>query len=199
MALLPGLRAALEAHFHCPALDVYSMNECGPVAVGDPDGHALLQHRLYVEILDGDGNPCPPGARGEVTLTGGLNFFLPLLRYRTNDYASLSFRGMLPVLVGLEGRQPVLFRGAGGQTLNNLDVTNALNPFALPQYTLHQASDGALQLRVLNSFVNQAQVREVLLSLFGPNQNLTIEEVDSFGDKVVQYTSELMLGGNLSE
>jgi phenylacetate-CoA ligase len=191
MALLPGLREELQRHFGCPVLDVYSMNECGPIAVAADDGHVLLQHRLYVEILDPDGNPCPPGERGEVTLTGGLNFYLPLLRYRTNDYASLAFRGTRPVLVGLEGRQPVLYHGANGQVLNNLDVTNALNSFALPQYTLHQAEDGALVLRVLDAPVEHAQMRAALLALFGPAQALTIETVDSFGDKVIQYTSAL--------
>ena len=35
--------------------------------------------------------PVPAGERGEITLTGGFNFCLPLLRYRTGDFASLDF------------------------------------------------------------------------------------------------------------
>ena len=63
MMLLPGMRARLEQRFDCPVLDIYSLNEVGPVAVYDDaaGGHVLLQHRLYVEILDGEGKP---GARG---------------------------------------------------------------------------------------------------------------------------------------
>jgi fatty-acyl-CoA synthase len=58
-------------------LDLYSMNEAGPVAVADPQagGHVLLQHTLYVEILDEAGQPVPTGTRGEITLTGGFNVF----------------------------------------------------------------------------------------------------------------------------
>jgi phenylacetate-coenzyme A ligase PaaK-like adenylate-forming protein len=33
------------------------------------------------------------GERGEVTPTGGFNFCLPLLRYRTGDYPRLLRRG----------------------------------------------------------------------------------------------------------
>src|SRR5262249_30239788 len=84
MTLVPGLRQQLEQRFNCPVLDVYSMNEAGPIAVADPTfgGHLLLQHCMYVEILDGQDKPLRPGERGEVTLTGGFNFCLPLLRYR---------------------------------------------------------------------------------------------------------------------
>jgi phenylacetate-CoA ligase len=203
MMLTPGLRGQLESHFDCPVLDVYSTNESGPIAVasdfrslagvwrfGSLTSHVLLQHRLYVEILDDDGAPCPPGTRGEVTLTGGLNFFLPLLRYRTNDYASLEWRDDHPVLTGLEGRPPVLYRGANGQPINNLDVTGALKHLALPQFTLHQTADGSLQMKVRRSHVDLSQIRAALLALFGPDQILAIEEVESLGEKVIQYTSD---------
>jgi hypothetical protein len=33
--LPPALRERLEAHFHCPVLDLYSLNEAGPIAVAD--------------------------------------------------------------------------------------------------------------------------------------------------------------------
>jgi phenylacetate-CoA ligase len=196
MTLLPGLRRELEAHFGCPVIDLYSMNETGPVAVAAPDGSGfvILQHRLYVEILDTDGAPCPPGVRGEVTLTGGFNPFLPLLRYRTNDYASLEFRGSQPLLVGLEGRPPTVFRATSGAEINNLDVTGALKPLALPQFSLHQAADGSLRMKVRRAAIDVTQIRNALLTLFGSDQVLTIEEVDSLegtSDKVMQYTSDM--------
>ena len=194
MTLLPGLRRELEAHFGCPVIDLYSMNESGPIAVADDEGFIILQHRLYVEILDPDGVPCPPGARGEVTLTGGFNPFLPWLRYRTNDYAGLTFRGAQPVLVGLEGRPPTVFRATSGAEINNLDVTGALKPFALPQFTLHQAADGSLRMEVRRTAIDVTQIRNALITLFGSDQVLTMEEVDSLEgtrDKVSQYTSDM--------
>lgn len=191
MMLLPGLRAQLESHFNCPVLDVYSMNETGPLAVTHEDAHHLLQPHVFVEILDEDGNSCPPGVRGEVTLTGGLNFYLPLLRYRTNDYAALEWREGLPVLIGLEGRPPVLFRGAQGQIINTLDVTAVLRLFAFSQFTVHQSEDGTLTLTVRRPAARLDAAHAALLALFGSEQKVVIAEVDSFGDKVVQYTSAL--------
>jgi phenylacetate-CoA ligase len=200
MALAPGLAQALEGHFGCPALDVYSTNESGPIGVRVGEGYQLLQPRLYVEILDAAGDPCPPGERGEITLSGGFNPFLPLLRYRTGDYAALEFRGVpgrhmgLPLLVGLEGRPPVVFRAADGRPINNVDVSIALRPFPIAQYTLHQFADGRLQMKVRGAGLAVGQLRAALVELFGADQGLTIEEVNTLdmpGGKVVQYTSDL--------
>ncbi len=191
MTLLPAFRQSLEDHFACPVIDLYSLNESGPIAVAVDEGHVILPHRIYVEILDPDGAPCPPGVRGEVTLSGGFNPFLPLLRYRTGDYASLKFRGTQPVLIGLEGRPPTLFRGTNGQLINNIDVSTVFKDFALTQFALHQSADGALRVRVRGANVDQARLREALLALFGPDQQLSIEELKPLaGDKLIQYTSD---------
>ena len=193
MTLLPAMRQQLEERFSCPVLDLYSMNEAGPVGVADPaaGGHVLLQPRLYVEILDASGTSLPPGMRGEVTLSGGFNFCLPLLRYRTGDYASLLFNGIEPVLVDIEGRPPVLFRNMRKDWFNNIEVTHALKRFAIPQFTLHQGRDGGLLLRMSATNGNENEIQTALLELFGPGQRLRLEQNASFDGKTVQYTSEL--------
>ena len=193
MQLLPGLRQELEDRFGCPVIDLYAMNEAGPIAAATPAGYALLQPRLYVEVLDDAGRPCPAGERGEITLTGGFNPFIPLLRYRTGDYASLAFSGALPLLLNLEGRPPVLFRGAAGQPINNIDVTGVLKPFALPGYQLHQAAGGALKLSVLASSADAGRLRAALVGLFGADQTVVIVPVERLGEaggKVIQYTRD---------
>lgn len=192
MALQPGLRTRLEERFGCPVLDLYSLNEAGPVAVHDPaeGGHVLLQHRLYVEILDAEGRPVEPGGRGEVTLTGGFNPCLPLLRYRTGDQAALRVvSGREPVLVGLEGRPPVRFRTARGEWLNNIEVTHALRPFLLAQWALHQAADGALRFRFCGDAARANALGDALRGIFG--QAVEVAEDDFAEGKVVQYTSDL--------
>jgi phenylacetate-CoA ligase len=193
MTLLPAMQRELEERFGCPVLDLYSMNEAGPVAVADAaaGGHVLLQHRLYVEILDETGRSLPPGERGEVALTGGFNFCLPLLRYRTGDYAALRFNGSEPMLVGLEGRPPVCFLNMRGEWMNNIEITHALQRFAIAQFTLHQDRDGGLLLRLSGASHDDNQIRDSLLELFGPGQRLALERVPSFEGKVIQYTSSL--------
>jgi phenylacetate-CoA ligase len=194
MSLLPGLRSRLQDRFNCPVLDMYSMNEAGPIAVADEAmvGHVLLQPCLYVEIVDHHGQPLPPGERGEVALTGGFNFCLPLLRYRTGDFAALRFNSSEPVLIGLEGRPPVMFRTMAGERINNIEVTRVLQPFAISQYTLHQELSGNLRLRISRHGPPLEPVGQALLELFGPGQRLQMDAVESFGDKVVQYTSDII-------
>jgi phenylacetate-CoA ligase len=193
MALLPGLRTALEARFGCPVIDVYSTNETGPIAAGAPDGagHALLQNRLYVEILDPDGAPCPPGVRGEIVVSGGFNPMLPLLRYRTGDTASLDFApdGRSPRLVGLDGRAPVVFADPFGAPVNNIEVSQAVRPFALSQWTLRQHADKSLTLRYRGEGVDEAALRRALEGVFGSLAVLRIERA-ALLEKVRQYARE---------
>ena len=190
MTLTPAFHRELEAHFGCPVIDLYSLNESGPIAAGIPGEQIVLPHPIYVEILDPTGKPCAPGIRGEITVSGGFNPYLPLLRYRTGDWGSLMFRGQQPVLMDLEGRQPVRFRSSLGQPVHNIDVSIALRPFALPQYTLHQAADGSLLLSVAGS-PDTARLRQALLGLFGANQTLTIMPLPvTSGEKIRQYSSD---------
>ena len=112
---------------------------------------------------------------------------------------ALADREGCPVLVGLEGRTPVVFRNRSGQPINNVDVSAALRPFALAQFQLHQAANGDLRLRVgsgLSSHPDRAGVggglRAALLALFGADQPLIVEQVDALdegGGKLAPYTT----------
>jgi phenylacetate-CoA ligase len=99
--------------------------------------------------------------------------------------------GEEPVLVNLAGRPPVTFRSRQGERLNNIEITHALQSFAISQYTLHQRTDETLFLRLLKNSAPLPQVRQALEAVFGPDLSLDIQEVDAFEGKVIQYTSEL--------
>ena len=193
MSLTDGLRLALEARFQCPVLDLYSLNEVGPVACFDPrlGAHVLLQHRLVVEIVDADGEPLGGGERGEVTLTGGFNFCMPLLRYRTGDHAALEQRDGEWVLVGLSGRAPVRFRRDDGIYLNNIDVTHALKPHTMAQYSLVQRADASFDFSVYGPMLaDMAGIETALKDVLGENCVLRTRHVREVCDKVVQYRSD---------
>jgi phenylacetate-CoA ligase len=194
MSLLPALREQLERRFACPVLDLYSMNEAGPIGVFDAAlaGYVLLQPELLVEILRPDGSRAELGEHGEITLSGGFNDCLPLLRYRTGDYAALNCVHGVWVLTELSGRPPVRFRSMAGNWLNNVDVTHALKVFPLAQWTLLQERDAALVLSIQPYCEQLAQdLTAALKSQFGANQKIRVRAIAQGGDKLVQYMSRL--------
>ncbi|MEO6323052.1 MAG: capsule biosynthesis protein CapK [Thermoanaerobaculia bacterium] len=188
LALLPALRARLEARFACPVIDLYSLCESGPIGVSHGEGFRVLPSDLFVEVLDGDGTSVAPGKRGEVTLTGGRNPFLPLLRYRTGDWARLEHRADGVYLLDLEGRAPVVFRAVDGRAINNIDVTTVLRPFALARFAVHQQGDSSLRVR-LNSGDDIAPVAAALRSIFGTDQAIAFESFEPGEWKVVPYAT----------
>ena len=192
MMLSEGLRNQLEHRFACPVLDLYSMNEVGPIGVYDPGlgGHVLLQDRLWIEILDEHDQPLPDGARGEIAVTGGFNFCLPLVRYRTGDHGALATIGGERVITGLEGRTPVRFRDCAGTWHNNVEVTHALRPLPIAQFRLHQDADGGLRFGLAErSMASAPAALAALERLFGGTP-ITLEMMPD-GGKALQYTSDL--------
>lgn len=195
MALLPATRRRLEERFGCPVVDVYSTCESGPIAHAIAEGrHRVLPRDLHVEVVDEQGRPCPPGTRGEIALTGGRSPFLPLLRYRTGDFASLEEdpEGGAPVLVGLHGRAPVVFRAEGGRAVNNIDVTTALRPFALAEFSLRQAADGSFKFlyRGPEASASQAALDGALRAVLGPGVRLAVSPAPAGGGKLVPFVRE---------
>ncbi|WP_164273276.1 AMP-binding protein [Stenotrophomonas sp. B1-1] len=192
MALSHGLRAQLAERFGCPVLDLYSMNEAGPLAVFDAEagGHVLLQPGMYVEILDAEGTALPLGQTGEITLSGGFNFCLPLLRYRTGDRGALTMAGDTPMIVGLQGRRPLRYRTAQGQWINNIDLTHALAPLPLSRFVVHQHADGSVQLSLPPAELQHADdaARRLAAALVG--QPVQVVPLQHDG-KVLQYSSDL--------
>jgi phenylacetate-CoA ligase len=193
MSLSPALREQFETRFHCPVVDIYSMNESGPIACWSDQhrGFLILQNRLLIEILSPDGKVLPDGERGEVTLTGGFNFYLPLIRYRTGDYASMQQSADGPLLVDLEGRAPVSFRSSGKTWFNNIDITHALASLALSQYALHQNKDGSLLLRLRNcDRLLEKEVLSELGKLLGKDLKISVKPITA-EDKIIQYSTDL--------
>ena len=193
--LLPGLKAELEQHFSCPVIDVYSMNESRFIAYDTGESWAIAPHDLFIEILDKSGQPCAPGVRGEIVLTGGRNPFLPLLRYRTGDFAALDFTRQTPSLVEFSGRPPVYFLATDGRIVPSLDINNALRQFPLAEFSLHQHSDRTLTLQIRGRQTFEDEITGSISKLFGAEQELQINEIppETTG-KLLPFTSEI---GNL--
>ncbi|GIM87117.1 phenylacetate--CoA ligase family protein [Salinispora arenicola] len=87
----PSLRNRLQQHFGVPMFDQYGLTEVAAVATQCRLGTYHIEcERLWVEILDADGNSLPDGTEGEIVVTGFFNKAMPFIRYQTGDRGSLS-------------------------------------------------------------------------------------------------------------
>lgn len=200
-----ALKNALAEYFSCPVIDWYSLNETGPIAYSCPSGVGfhLLPNDLYVEILDPNGQHVPENERGEITVSGGSNAFLPLLRYRTGDSAKIAFSPRAlgctcgdpsPLLYEFEGRKTVIFRHQNGSMVNQVDIARILRDFPIVQhcFTQHQDMSCKLVVRPLQESLDFNVLRNAFQSLLG-SIPLAIKIDPTLGQdqKVVPYQSSL--------
>lgn len=176
MELSAPLRAALEAAFACPVIDVYGLHETRPIAARTDDGpFRVLDRRVLVEVLDPSGRPVPDGERGEITVTAGENPLLPLVRYRTGDVGRLV---ALPDggvgIADLEGREHVDFVAASGTRVPSVDLTQQLQSHGALGWTVEQGSDGSVAVRIAGG--DAETIAHALTATLG--QPLEIERVE---------------------
>jgi len=190
MTLTPENRSRLEARFSCPVLDIYSLSEAGPVAVSTSEGYRILPPDLYVEVLRPDGSHCREDETGDITLTGGRNPFLPLLRYRTGDRGRLTVVNGAPTLTDLEGRPPVIYHNDQGNPINNVDIYWVLRPFRIARYRVHQAVDRSVRIEISRTFATYDEVRVALQDLFGTSLPIAVEPWSDTTERVVQFTAD---------
>jgi phenylacetate-CoA ligase len=88
----PAYRRRLEELWRCQGLVFYGSMECGCIGIECPrqaGGHVCMGH-LLVEVIDPQtGRPAAPGQVGEVVCTVLQRRASPLVRFRTQDLASL--------------------------------------------------------------------------------------------------------------
>jgi hypothetical protein len=62
--------------------------------------------------------------------------------------------------------------------VNNIDVTAAFKPLALPQFTLHQTADGLLTLGLPAPHLSDDRPRTALVQVFGPDQPIVVQPLE---------------------
>lgn len=208
LALSPHLRSKVEARFECPVVDWYSTTETGPVALAAAEGtgYRLPAPDLWVEILDGEGNPVDGDGWGEIAVTGGRNPYLPLLRYRTGDRGRMITGdwggGPERRLAELEGRAVVFYRDMAGGLVNPVDISRIMRLHAaFVQHEFLQRRDGSLRCRVRPAPglpLDLEGLDRALRQLFGQEQALEILVDEHLGEdrpggKIHPWKTELQL------
>lgn len=205
VALASDHAARVAEVFGSAVVDLYSSTETGPIAATLPGvaGHVVLLPDVYVEALDERGDRVKDGELGEITVTGGRNPYLPLVRYRTGDHGRLATVTLADgrrarAILDLAGRAPVTYRSADGSPITSVDIARVIRPIgAFVQHAFVQRANGAIELSlrpIPNVPIPLESMEHALVELFGPRARVAVrvdEELGREGGKVVAWRSEL--------
>ncbi len=123
--LYPEQRMLIGEVFGCPVFDQYGSREMGQMA-GDCERHEGLHLNMfnnYMEILDENDQPCPPGKEGRIVVTTLHNRTMPLIRYEIGDMGIMAEKPCscgrgLPMLERVVGRSTEVFRNSRGDVVS---------------------------------------------------------------------------------
>jgi len=205
LTLESAVRDRLEGYFRCPVVDMYSLNETGPIAYScphDPGKFHILPHDIFVEVVSEQGEPLPEGESGMIAVTGGRNPYLPLLRYITGDSASMKYGRCTcgetsPSLVNLQGRKMVLFRRRDGSSVNSIDISGIVRSYPVYFFRFIQREDYSCELGICagGEFTRamERQVKEKISALFGSGVDVNIDRALDAGGKFLPFECRVIM------
>jgi len=110
--LYPYQRKVIKDVFDCEIFNRYGSREFGDIAheCEYHNGLHVYSERVYLEVIDEEGEPCEPGELGELIVTDLDNYGFPFIRYKIGDLAIRAEDGCecgrgLPLLGSIEGRK----------------------------------------------------------------------------------------------
>jgi len=156
--LLPHQRRVIEQAFNCDVFDYYGMAERAVFAT-ECEQHRGLHINSdfgHCELLDEYDRPVSPGESGRIVITGWHNYTMPLIRFKTDDWATLAIQKcpcgrVFPLLDSIDGRQEDQVATPDGRFL---DVSFAYSAFDGIQHKLcesqiYQEASGRIVLRIV--------------------------------------------------
>ena len=113
-------RGLIENVFSAKIFNEYGCGELGSVAHECENGSMhIMAENMIVEVLN-DNKPCKPGEIGELVITELNNSAMPLIRYKTGDFASISPETCkcgrsLPIIENMAGRAYDMIKNKAGK------------------------------------------------------------------------------------
>jgi len=164
-------RESISSVFGSPVANGYGGRDAGFIAHECPHGgmHLSAEH-IVVEIVDGEGQPAPTGAAGEIVVTHMATADFPFVRYRTGDIGILDGaacpcgRG-LPMLKEIQGRSTDFVVAEDGTVMHGLALI----------YTIRDLP-GVERFRIVQHAVDNVEVEVVANASFHRDDEQTIRE-----------------------
>jgi len=190
----PEYRATLERVFAAEVFDKYGSRECCDLACEcrDHTGLHVFSPNAFLEIVDDQERPCPPGVAGRILVTLLNNRSFPMIRYEIGDLAAWAEPGAcgcgssFPRIRELLGRQDDLLLTEDGTRLTSVFVRHfvgvSLNRQRIREWQLEQQSPQQVIFRYIPAdreglSENLAALRQSFATVFGTSVAVHFEEV----------------------
>lgn len=166
---LPYQRRAIEEAFDCETFDYYGLAERAVFATECEHHRGLHVNSDFglCELLDEENEPVGEAGSGRIVITGWHNRTMPLIRYKTNDWATLadepcSCGRAFPLLSSIDGRQDDQIATPDGRYLDVSFAYEIMKPVdhGVAESQILQEEDGAVVVKIV------------------PRSNVTEDEID---------------------
>lgn len=190
--IYPHQRKLIEEAFRKRLFSSYGMNERVIIAAecnANNKYHHVFPQYGITEILDRNGDPVNPGERGELVGTGFFNYFMPFIRYRTKDFATLCKKKCecgrdhitLEDLIGRWNQEMIV--GKDGSMISNAALNIHSSVFnKVEKYQYHQRRKGELIIRVEPkegfTYEDENRIKKEIHKKTGANLKVLLEKVD---------------------
>ncbi len=191
--LHPFMREKIESVFCCKVFNRYGSREVGDVACEceQYSGLHVFPWGSYVEIVDDDGQPLPPGVEGNIAVTSLANYAMPLIRYMIGDRGVLSPRDSCicgrkgQIMEKVSGRDVEMFITRNGMLVDGAYFAILLHMRAwVGKFQIVQKDLRTIEFRIVRSPVakeTQAELDEITektRQVMGPDCQVIIKFVE---------------------
>jgi phenylacetate-CoA ligase len=163
--LFPEQSALFERAFGTPILNLYGGRELSAMAFQPAAGAPLrvLRPLLFLEVVDEQGRPVPPGVTGRLVWTSTVCGATPFLRYDVGDLGSYDAAGAdesgVHTLAELQGREAGLITLPDGRQVNCLYWNHLFKDFPeVEQFQVAWQGGQRVELRLRGAPLDEARV-----------------------------------------
>jgi phenylacetate-CoA ligase len=182
-------RRYIEDTLGCPLFQRYGTSEFLAIAVECRERRLhVFTDMLWIEVVDDQGTPLPPGELGRIVITSYYSSAFPFLRYDTQDLGVLSNEGCTcgspyPVLQEVSGRLGGIVHLPDGRMLSGVVLLGQVEKLdRIGQVQFRQVAPDRLRVIVARSpLFNNAEFsrfQDALGGFLGPHVYLEFEFAD---------------------
>ena len=188
-------RDVLHRVFGAEVFDKYGSRDCCDMACecSEHRGLHVYSPHCYLEIVDDQNRPCPPGVTGRILVTLLNNHSFPMIRYSVGDLGQWAEPGpcgcgrVWPRIQSLQGRTDDMLTTEDGTQLSSVFVRHfvgvSLNRQIIREWQLEQTQARRFTFRYIPTTSeglkeNLEKLTSSFLLAFGSNATIDLQQVE---------------------